>query len=143
MKIIEPKTVREFEEYYHLRWEVLRAPWNKPQGSEKDDLEHESIHAMAIDDSGGAVGVVRLNFTGQQQGQIRYMGVKADFAGKGIGSRLLGYIEKKAQMAGIASVFLHSRENAVAFYKKNGYAIIEKSYLMWGEIQHYLMKKSI
>jgi hypothetical protein len=38
---------------------------------------------------------------------------------------------------------LQARENAVGFYKRCGYAVKEKSYLMWEVIQHYLMEKEL
>ena len=75
MKIIVPETKEQFEIYYQLRWEVLRKPWNKPKGSEKDELEEESFHALAISDNGKALGVIRLQLNSPEEGQFRYMGV--------------------------------------------------------------------
>ncbi|MBA3899689.1 MAG: GNAT family N-acetyltransferase [Bacteroidetes bacterium] len=141
MKIIEPTSPEEFEKYYKLRWEVLRAPWGKPEGTEKDELELQSIHALAIDDAENAIGVVRLNGLSKNEAQIRYMGVKNEYAGKGIGSLLINHIENKSKEAGYSSIILHSRENAVEFYLRNDYQLIKPSYLMWGEIQHFLMQK--
>jgi predicted GNAT family N-acyltransferase len=143
MNIIEPSTSEEFEKYYQLRWEVLRAPWGKPKGSEKDDMEAESIHGMAVDNNGDVLAVVRLNKSTEYVAQIRFMGVKTEQAGKGIGSILLNYMEKRAKEAGYNAIILHARENALEFYKRNNYLMVEKSYLMWDEIQHYLMKKEL
>ena len=39
MKLRPPETAEEFDAYYNLRWMVLRAPWNQPTGSEKDEYE--------------------------------------------------------------------------------------------------------
>ena len=44
INIKEPVTEEEFEQYYILRWRILRQPWNQPRGSEKDDKENKSIH---------------------------------------------------------------------------------------------------
>jgi N-acetylglutamate synthase-like GNAT family acetyltransferase len=143
MKIIEPTTAEEFEKYYQVRWEVLRAPWGKPKGSEQDEMESQSIHAMAIDNENNVIGVVRVNAVTDKEAQVRFMGVKNGNDGKGIGSLLLSYIENKSKQAGFTSIILHSRENAVEFYQKNNYKLIEKSYLMWEEIQHFLMHKEI
>jgi hypothetical protein len=38
---------------------------------------------------------------------------------------------------------LQARENAVPFYLSIGYSIVEKSFLMWGLIQHFKMEKAI
>jgi N-acetylglutamate synthase-like GNAT family acetyltransferase len=143
MKIIEPKTTEEFDKYYDLRWEVLRKPWGKEKGSEKDEFEYESFHAMAVDDADIAIGVIRLQKIEEGLGQIRYMGVRKENSGAGIGSQLIAYIEGIARLNEMGEILLHSRENAVPFYLKNDYQLIEKSYLLWGEIQHFLMKKNI
>lgn len=143
IKIIEPQTIQQFEAYYLLRFEVLRKPWNQPIGSEKDDMEDRSIHAMAVDENNNVLGVCRLQLNSPMEGQLRYMGVKSDTQGLGIGKKLITFLEQKAQDKGANKMILHSREIAVDFYKKCDYIIIEKSYLMWGEIQHYLMEKTL
>ncbi len=48
MIIKEPKTKVEFEQYYDLRWRILRQPWNRPRESEKDEKEENSIHIMVV-----------------------------------------------------------------------------------------------
>ena len=50
MEIRSPKTPQEFEEYYDLRWRILRAPFDEPRGKEKDNLENASIHMMIYDE---------------------------------------------------------------------------------------------
>ena len=57
--IKQPKTEKEFEAYYDLRWRVLREPWQQLKGSEKDELENESFHIMACDENNNIVGVGR------------------------------------------------------------------------------------
>ena len=139
--IIEPQTPKEFEAYYLLRYEILRKPWNQPEGSEKDDIEDKCIHAMAMDENKEAIGVCRLQLNSQEEAQIRYMAVDDRMQGKGVGKKIVEFMEDKAKQAGAKKINLHARSNAVEFYKSCGYKIVEKSYLMWGEIQHYLMCK--
>ncbi len=144
MKIISPSNKEEFEKYYQLRWEVLRAPWGKPKGSEKDDLENTSTHALMLDENNNAVAVCRLNSTDNKKiGQVRFMGVSSTAQGKGYGAKIMDYIEQEAKKQGMNKIILHARENALEFYKRCGYTVVEKSYLMWDEIQHYLMEKGI
>ncbi len=143
VKISEPQTPKEFEAYYLVRYETLRKPWNQPIGSEKDELEDQSIHLMAVDENNNVCGVCRLQFNSSFIGQLRFMGVLESAHGLGIGKKLVAYIEKKAKENGIQIIILHSRETAVPFYNKCGYSVIEKSYLMWGEIQHFLMSKTL
>ena len=144
MKIIEPNSSAEFEQYYNLRYEVLRKPWLQPKGSEKDDGDKSSIHRMIIDESNGkAVAVGRLQFNTSEEAQIRYMAVSDNYQLKGYGNIIIKTLEEIALNKGIRNIILQARENALKFYWKNGYEIIEKSYLLFDEIQHWLMVKKI
>ena len=37
-------------------------------------------------------------------------------------------------------IILHARENAINFYLKNGFKLGQKTHILFGEVQHYLMK---
>ena len=76
-------------------------------------------------------------------GQIRFMAVETDSQGKGIGEKLMLHLESIAFENDKKKIILHAREIAIGFYRKLGYELIEKSHLLFGEIQHYLMEKSI
>ena len=144
MKIIEPATSEEFKKYYNLRYEVLRKPWLQPKGSERDEEEETSLHRMIIDEPNGkAVAVGRLQFNTIEEAQIRYMAVSDDYQGMGYGSKIVKVLDNIAREKGSRKIILQSRENAVKFYEKNGYKIIEKSYLLFDEIQHWLMEKEL
>jgi len=144
VEIIEPNTSDEFKIYYNLRYEVLRKPWLQPKGSEKDDGDKSSIHRMIIDESNGkAVAVGRLQFNTSEEAQIRYMAVSDNYQLKGYGNIIVKTLEDIALNKGIRNIILQARENALKFYWKNGYEIIEKSYLLFDEIQHWLMEKEL
>jgi hypothetical protein len=38
---------------------------------------------------------------------------------------------------------LQAREKAIPFYERLGYKVVEKTHLLFGEIQHYKMRKEI
>ena len=144
MEIIEPNTSDEFKIYYNLRYEVLRKPWFQPKGSERDDGDETSLHRMIIDEPNGkAVAVGRLQFNTIEEAQIRYMAVSDDYQGMGYGSKIVKVLDNIAREKGSRKIILQSRGNAVKFYEKNGYKIIEKSYLLFDEIQHWLMEKEL
>ncbi len=142
-KLIEPKTPAELDKYYQLRWEVLRRDWNRPKGSEKDEGEENAAHAMIVNENHEAIAVCRLQFIDKATGQIRSMGVKEEYRTKGFGAVIISYLEASAKAEGLNKIFLDARENAVAFYQKMGYQTTEKSYLLFGTIQHYRMEKMI
>ncbi|WP_018476678.1 GNAT family N-acetyltransferase [Pontibacter roseus] len=143
MKIIEPATPEEFHQYYRLRYDTLRRPWNQPEGSERAEDDASAIHAMLVDEAGEAVGVCRLHLHTPQEGQIRFMGIREDKQGQRLGDQLLTYMEERAKGLGASRMTLQARENAVNFYRRNGYAMEEKSHLLFGTIQHYKMAKQL
>ena len=71
------------------------------------------------------------------------MAVADNYQGQGLGSKIVTALEDIALDKGVSRIILQARENAVKFYERNGYEIIEKSYLLFDEIQHWLMKKEL
>ena len=143
-----PRTPTDWAAYYQLRYAVLRQPWQQPPGSERvaaDDAP-DTVHALLLADAGGppaALAVGMLQPTGPGQGQSRFMAVAPAAAGRGLGQRVVAYLEGQARATGISEIVLHSREAAVGFYQKLGYAVVEPSHLLFGEIQHFLMRKQL
>lgn len=140
MQLRHPETREEFEQYYDLRWRILRKPWGEPAGSERDQEEDEAYHIMAVEND-RVVGVARLQFPDEGSAQIRYMAVEPAFQGQGIGQQIVEHMESYAQQQSASRLFLHARENAVGFYLALDYAILESSYLLFDSIQHYKMIK--
>ncbi len=138
-----PKTVEEFDQYYQLRWQVLRKPWNQPTGSERDALEQECIHRMIIDANNRVLAVGRLEKINHFTGKIRYVAVSPDAAGQGLGLRVINALEVQAQQLGIKKLELNARESAIGFYQKLGYCFHEFSHLLFNEVKHFSMSKEI
>lgn len=144
-----PQSPAEWEAYYHLRYAVLRQPWQQPPGSERSpaDAEPGTIHALLLDPhSPGApvaLAVGMLQPTTAQQGQVRFMAVAPQAAGQGLGRQIMAALETQAQAAGLSEIVLHSRESAVGFYERLGYAVVEPSHTLFGVIPHFLMRKQL
>ena len=144
MNIIEPQSSEEFRKYYNVRYEILRKPWGQPLGSERDEGEETSIHRMIINElTGEALAVGRLQYNSKDEAQIRYMAVSDDFQGQGLGSQIISALEDVARRNGNIWMILSARGNALQFYKNNGYEIMEKTHILFGEIQHWLMRKEL
>ena len=137
-----PKTAQEWEQYYQLRYTVLREPWGQLKGSEVLKDEDQADHAMVIDDETHEIlGVARMQTNTPSQGQVRCVAVAPHVQGQGVGKLLMKYLEELAQQKGIKEIILDARENAVKFYLSIGYEVFEESYLLFGEIQHWKMRK--
>lgn len=141
--ILEPQSADDWERYYQLRFEILRKPWNQPFSSTKDDTENESVHLLILDTDGNAAAAGRLQFNSDVQGQLRSMAVRTELQGTGLGKKLIRALEKIAVQKGIQEIILDARENAVNFYKANGYEVTGPSYLLFGQIPHFTMRKSM
>lgn len=114
-------------------------------------MEDHCFHIMAINkisdskviSSDEVLAVARLQFNADKQAQIRYMAVDKAYERQGIGRQLVNVMEQHARDSGCNQIILDARESAIGFYKKSGYEIIEKTYLLFDEIQHYQMLKGL
>lgn len=139
-----PSTPAEWEKYYDLRFVVLREPWHQKKGSEVLADENEADHVMAIDsETDELLGVARLQMNSATQGQVRCVAVSKNAQGKGVGKFLMKYLEDLGKSKGLEEIILDARINALDFYKAIGYEIYADSYLLFGEIQHWKMKKQL
>jgi len=142
MEIKSPQSEKEFQEYYNLRFRILREPWDQARGSEKDDLEDESIHVM-VKESGEVLGVGRAHFNSPQEAQIRFMAVDEKFRGNGIGSMVLKELEKKSKERGATYMVANARKQATEFYQNHGYQIEGDSHTLFGSVPHFKIKKEL
>lgn len=142
-QIKPPQSEIERQQYYDLRWRILRAPWQQPRGTERDEYEDIAIHATAIDSRGNMLGVARLHQTDNATAQIRYMAVEENVQNQGIGKTLLHYLEEQAIALGVRVVTLNARENCIGFYIKQGYVITGTGHVLYGEIRHKKMQKHL
>ena len=143
LKVAAPKSIQEYKFYFQLRWEILRKPWGQPKGSERDKSDSSAIHRMILDKDGHIIGVGMLLLNSFQEAQIRFMAVSKNSQRMNVGTLLIESLESIACEPKCSLLILQSRENSVKFYEKNGFKVIEKSYLLFGEIQHFLMQKKL
>jgi predicted GNAT family N-acyltransferase len=140
-EVKEAQSSAELEAIIRLRNEILRKPWDQPLETATDDLEQQSLNAYISDENGEVIACGRLQENPGNVGQVRYMAVSEKWRGKGLGKLILTHLETAAWRKGYGLIELQARENAVKFYGSAGYAVMEKTFLLWGIIQHYLMQK--
>ena len=141
--LTEPVSEADWTKYFDLRWRVLRAPWNQPRGSERDDREDTSIHLMVRDASGSPLAIGRAHFNAKTEAQVRYMAVEPALAGRGLGGRVLAGLEKRAQAQGATRIVLNARRPAIPFYLKHGYEVVGLADTLFGAIEHVRMEKAL
>ena len=139
LEIRPPQNSEEWGKYYETRWQVLRAPWKQPRGSEQDNLEAQAYHLIALE-STTPLGVGRIHLNTPTEAQVRYMAVIPEAQGKGIGRKILAKLEQHMRHQGVRMIVLNARESAVQFYEPAGYHIIAQIPSLY-KIPHWKMRK--
>ena len=143
MSPVSPRSAAEWNDYFDLRWRVLRAPWQQPRGSEKDDREDGSEHLMIVGKDSRPLAVGRLHFNTTAEAQVRFMAVDPAARGHGLGATILQELERRARAAGATSIVLNSRDDARPFYQKHGFAVVGPAPTMFDAIKHVRMQKDL
>ena len=143
-QVSRPTTAAEFEEYFALRWEVLRAFHELPKGSERDELDQSNgtaDHVTVRNGQGCLIGVGRLHLNSATEAQIRFMAVRPESRAAGVGRALVTRLEEIAQEHKVERITLNAREGVVGFYERLGYRAIGDGPTMYEDIRHVQMEK--
>lgn len=95
-----------------------------PVELEWDELDPSSLHVLARDAHGAAIGTARLT----TQHGIGRMAVLAPWRGRGVGKALLTYLIDAARKLGYPSVELHAQTHAIGFYERFGFVAFGPEY---------------
>lgn len=121
-----------------VRYEVFVLEQKVPIEMEWDEMDAASLHAVACDESGAAVGTGRL----LPDGHIGRMAVRQPARGKGIGARLLEILVEAARQRGDRQVMLNAQTQAEPFYQRYGF-LREGDVFMEAGIQHIHMRREL
>lgn len=137
-----PETAQEWDNYYDLRYRILRAPLDQPRGSEKNEGDETGVH-FALYENQKLMAIARMDRSSEYQAQVRFVAVEDHLQGKGYGRLIMEATEEAARERGDTEMILHARDYAVDFYLKLGYELVEKSHLLYGKLQHFKMTKTL
>ena len=138
-RVVTPQTAAELDAYYQLRWELLRKPFNLPVGSERDEYDSVAIHRLMLTEDGTPIAVGRL-FVGGDEAQIRFMALRPEYRGQGLGARM---VEDLARDEKVKRLVMNARQEAVEFYRKCGFLEVGEGPVSFGRIPHRQMIKSL
>lgn len=142
-QVDRPETSEQLEEYFDLRWRILRAPWGRPRGSEKDEFDSIASHLTARDENGRLVAIGRLHLNSKAEAQIRYMATEEAYRGLGAGRAIIEKLEEIAHSHGVERIMLNARNTVVGFYEHLGYSVVGLGPTMFGSIKHSRMEKRL
>ena len=103
-----------------LRQLILRDPVNRPYT--EDDLEKDKhIVYFAYIDNNEILGVVGLEKLSSEKDQVRQMAVHDKIQGKGVGRKLVEFLEDYARMLKLQEIDVESRYTVRGFYSSLGF----------------------
>ncbi len=142
MEIRTPQTSAEWEQYFDLRYRILREPLGKERGSERNEGDETGVH-FALFEQGTIVGVARLDKVDHEICQVRFVAIEDNIQGKGYGKKLMNEVEQEGKRIGHKKMILHARDYALPFYEKLNYTLIGASYKLFDVLQHFEMHKNL
>jgi predicted GNAT family N-acyltransferase len=105
---------------------------------EWDELDPQSVHALAYDVHGDVIGTGRLT----PLHTIGRMAVMPAWRGRGVGAALLEALMDKARSLGYPAIELHAQVDAIAFYERYGFHAYGEEYDEAG-IRHRNMRREL
>jgi len=121
-----------------IRFAIFVDEQNVPAGIELDDMDEKSLHAIAFDEAGKAIGTGRL----LPEGRIGRMAVVKEWRRRGVGAELLEALIAEARRRGLPEVTLSAQLQAAEFYRAHGFVAEGKVYEEAG-ILHQAMRRSL
>ncbi len=95
------------------------AVWADPRHPEEYERAIRSTPTFVAEHDGMMVGIALADWN---QGLILAVYVHPDYAGVGVGSKLMHKLEAEAGSAGVTELWLNATLNSVSFYERCGYA---------------------
>lgn len=139
VKIVE--TEAELEGAVNVRMRVFVAEQRIAPEEEMDDADGTATHAIALY-SGQVIGTGRLLYRDDGSAQIGRMAVDRQYRRRGIGGRILAFLEEEARAQGVRNCLLHAQVYVKAFYAGFGYVEHGDLFLEAG-ISHVEMRKAL
>ena len=128
----------EHAEAIALRKEVLY----KARGISPTDYNEEDSHIQIAGFYNNNIIATCSLVPDEDHCRMRYVAIKSDIQGSGIGSKMLAFFEEQAQAKEFKSIYCHARDTAINFYKKNGY-LTEGEIFEQVTIPHIKMRKKL
>ena len=124
-----------------LRFQVFVGEQAIAAEEELDEADATATHAMALC-QGRVVGTGRMIVLEDGHAQIGRMAVDAAWRRKGIGDKVLRFLEESAQAQGMKRSVLHAQEYVKGFYAARGYREHGEAFLEV-DIPHVEMWKAL
>jgi len=145
--MIEVKAIPA-KETYSLRQEILRPHQEITQCQYEGDRDSTTKH-YGLFSAGTLIGILSMykrdsDIVGKPDGwQLRAMGVREGFRGRGYASKLVVVAEAEAKEQGAQYIWANARKAVVGFYQGLGYSVLGEEFMIEDIGAHYLVNKDM
>ena len=139
--IRRPRDEYELAAALALRIDVFCGEQGVTFDGDRDGLDDEAVHLVAVDD-GQVVGTCRLLIDPGGTARFGRLCVRASARGKGVAAALLTGAEHEARAAGARRIGMHAQTDALALYRRAGFRPYGERFDEEG-IEHLGMEKHL
>lgn len=126
-ELVEVRSSDQWSAFHRIRETVLfeaRGRHGVYDRQHPDDFDPRNQPLLFVR-RGVPIGVVRLDRLGHQRGGVRLVAIDGPSQRKGYGRALMTLVEQRAADAGLTILELNSAPEAVAFYQRVGWSLVD------------------
>ncbi len=127
---------------YALRKTVFGDEQQLPRVLDRDALDFNADHVVAVDEGGRCVGTCRMVRTDSRTCQLGRIAVDPSARRGGVGAAMLDALERLARLRGIAELSVASQLGSEPFFRARGYAR-EGEVFQDSGVPHVCMRKNL
>ena len=142
MTVRRPRDEQELAAALALRIEVFCGEQGVTFDGDRDGLDDEAVHLVAIDDGGEVIGTCRLLIEPGGTARFGRLCVVASARGTGVGAALLDAAEREARAADARRIGMHAQTGALSLYRRAGFRPYGEPFDEEG-IEHVGMEKDL
>jgi len=133
------ETEQELADAYHIREVVFIDEQEVPKELEMDEFDATATHLILYQGK-QPVATARFREYGHQLAKIERVAVLKELRGKGLGQKIMRFVEEEAAKQGYQRFRLNAQRHAEHFYAQLGYITISEPFDEAG-IEHVTMEK--
>ena len=142
LEVRRPRDEEELAAALALREQVFCGEQGVTVAADRDGLDDEAVHLVALDEDGSVVGTCRLLIEPGASARFGRLCVAAAARRRGAGAALLAEAEREARAGGARRIGMHAQTDALGLYRRAGYAVYGEPFDEEG-IEHVGMEKML
>ena len=142
LEIRRPRDEEELAAALALRIDVFCGEQGVTFDGDRDGLDDEALHLVAVDEQGEVIGTCRMLIAPGGTARFGRLCVRASARGTGVGALLLAEAEREARAAGARRIGMHAQTDALGLYRRAGFRPYGERFDEEG-IEHLGMEKDL